>query len=155
MTLERVCERLSRSLRWKCRQEHVPRISMLPACLWVTSARTRRRLGSDSLWMWSFDWIGFVFLPLPGPAAVLWDGWQPGAGPVRGASEGSVQQLRWQRRRLAVSGGAVRPVSVPPPGRRHPGSAGHAAAEPGQAHRQGECLLPHHWTRGLEQLIKP
>lgn len=84
----------------------------------------------------------FDFSPpvLSGQGAVLWDGWRPRAGPVRGAPKRSFQQFRRQRLRLAVPGGAVRPLPVSAPGRCHAGSAPNAAAEPGPPHRQGTSV---------------
>lgn len=77
---------------------------------------------------------------LPGQGAVLWDGWRPRAGPVRGAPERSFQQLWRQRLRLAVPGGAVWPLPVSAPGWCHAGSAPNAAAEAGPPHCQGTFI---------------
>lgn len=84
------------------------------------------------------SWVVVLAFP-PGPGAVLWDGWRPGAGQLRGAPERSLRQLWCQRRRLTVSRGALWALPVPPSGWNHT-SPPSAAAEPGAARCQGTPL---------------
>lgn len=75
--------------------------------------------------------------PLPGQGSVLWDG-RVSAGPVRGASEGGLPQLRWQWLRLPQPRGADRAVSGSAAARGRACPPQHPIAESGPANGQGK-----------------